>query len=140
LADRRHRVVAAVHAGWRGTSVGVVAAAIDVLTRLGVPATDLVAAIGPSIGPCCYQVDAAVREAFAARHAASDDWFADDGPARWRLDLRRANRAQLVAAGVPAASVLCADACTADGPADWHSHRREGEAAGRMVAAIRLPA
>jgi YfiH family protein len=138
LADRSHRVVAAVHAGWRGTAAGVVAAAVDAIAAAGIPASDLVASIGPSIGPCCYQVDATVREDFARRWTGSDDWFTPDGPDRWRLDLWRANRAHLEAAGVPAGTISVASACTADAPNLWYSHRRQGAAAGRMVAAVRL--
>jgi len=138
LADRHRRVVAAVHAGWRGTAAGVVGAAVDVIAAAGVPASDLVAAIGPSIGPCCYQVDAAVYAGFVRHGPRGEDWFTPDGPNRWRLDLWRANLAQLEAAGVPPGSISAASACTADDPELWYSHRRQGAAAGRMIAAIRL--
>lgn len=140
LADRHRRVVSAVHAGWRGTTAGVVMAAIEAIESAGVPASDLVAAIGPSIGPCCYQVDATVRADFVRRWARSDDWFTPDGADHWRLDLWRANRAQLEDAGVAAEAIEVASACTADAPNLWYSHRRQGAAAGRMVAAIRLTA
>lgn len=138
LADRRQRAVAAVHAGWRGTAAAVVVAAVEALDRIGVQASDLMVAIGPSIGPCCYQVDAAVQEAFAARHPGAGAWFTPDGEDRWRLDLWRANRALLEACGVPASSIAVASACTADRLDVWYSHRRQGSAAGRMVAAIRI--
>jgi YfiH family protein len=138
IADRHRRVVAAVHAGWRGTAAGAVEAAVDAITAAGIPAADLVAAIGPSIGPCCYQVDATVRDGFGRRYAAVDEWFLPDGPDRWRLDLWGANRTQLEAAGVPADAIAVASACTADAPDLWYSHRRQGAAAGRMIAAIRL--
>lgn len=137
MADRRKRAAAAVHAGWRGTASGVVAATVETLARLGVPASDLVVAIGPSVGPCCYQVDTAVRDSFKAGHSHPDAWFRPDGD-RWRLDLWRANRDQLETCGVPASAIVVASACTMDGPDLWFSHRREGAAAGRMVAAIRL--
>lgn len=140
LADRHARVVAAIHAGWRGTSAGVAAAAVRAIEALGVPASDLVAAVGPSIGPCCYQVDATVRDDFLARHVAADDWFAADGPGRWRLDLQRATQAQLEACGLQPTDIHHASTCTSDAPGLWYSHRREGAAAGRMVAAIRLAA
>ena len=101
IADRQHRVVAAVHAGWRGTCVAVVPAAIEAMVDAGVRASDLTAALGPSIGPCCYQVDDRVRLAFLAMTPDAAAWFIEDGPGRWRLDLWQANRDQLEDAGVP---------------------------------------
>lgn len=138
LADRRRRAVAAVHAGWRGTAAGVVVAVVDVMAEMGVPADEIVAAIGPSIGACCYQVDAVVRDQFGASQPGSAEWFTEDGPGRWKLDLWRANRDQLASRGVPISSIDVASACTADDPSRWHSFRRDGSRAGRMVAAIRL--
>jgi YfiH family protein len=139
IADRGHRVVAAVHAGWRGTAAGVSAAAVRAIRERGVPTEDLVALIGPSIGPCCYQVDGRVFDSFAAAWPGAGSWFVDDGPGRWRLDLWRANQDQLVAEGVPTAAIESAGLCTVHHPDDWFSHRRDGERAGRMVAAVWLP-
>jgi YfiH family protein len=136
LADRRGRAVAAVHAGWRGTAAGVAGAAVAALARHGIEPADLVAAIGPSIGPCCYQVDAPVRQAFATFPAAG--WFTVDDEDRWRLDLWRANGEQLVAAGLSAAAIHQARLCTRDHPDLCHSYRRDGAGAGRQAAAIRL--
>jgi len=139
LANRDRRVVAAVHAGWRGTSVGVAQAAVEAIGALGVPAASLTAAIGPSIGPCCYQVDARVRDAYRQdRGPAADGWFSPDGPDRWRLDLWRANGDELVAAGVPAREIHVARYCTADHAETCFSYRRDGDSTGRMMAAIRL--
>lgn len=138
LADRHGRAVAAVHAGWRGTAAAIAAAAVAALERAGVSARDLVAAIGPSIGPCCYQVDAPVHEAFVESDARSAGWFTPDGDRHWRLDLWQANTDQLVRAGVPREAVHVARFCTADHLAECFSYRKEGAAAGRMFAAIRL--
>ena len=138
ISDRRRRAVAAVHAGWRGTAGRVVVSAIQALQRAGVPASDLVAAIGPSIGPCCYQVDARVRDAFLLGSPRASEWFTADGDLHWRLDLWHANASQLIEAGMSRDAVHVARLCTADHLDDCFSFRKECAAAGRLFGAIRL--
>ena len=85
IGDRRTGAVAAAHAGWRGTALRVAAAAVNAMTtEFGSRPSDLVAAVGPSIGPCCYQVGVDVRERFA--HEGFHDaelarWFSTDAAA-----------------------------------------------------------
>jgi polyphenol oxidase len=140
MADAAGRAVAASHAGWRGTAAGVAAVTAQHLTsRFGIEAGSLRAGIGPSIGPCCYQVGDELPGAFLdAGWSRSDTgrWFsARDG--RLYLDLWRANADQLEQAGVPAAQVSVSRLCTAC-HADWFcSYRREGAGTGRLAGYIR---
>jgi YfiH family protein len=133
LADPLARVVAAVHAGWRGLSAGVIQAAIDALERHGGSAGRVVCAIGPSIGPCCYEVDEPVRRALRA----CDEAFSVGRPGRWMLDLRAAAVGQLRGAGVSSERVAVCYACTACHPRWFFSYRRDHRT-GRMEALIGL--
>lgn len=142
LADPVRGAVAAVHTGWRGTASGASLAAVRAMAEaFGSRPGDLVAALGPAIGPCCYEVDAPVAEHFArwpwrdrvlaaARRAGRNDC--------WRLDLWEANRLQLESSGLAAASISIAPLCTACHRPIFFSHRRDG-LTGRMAALIAAP-
>lgn len=141
MADRRGQVVAAVHAGWRGTAAGIVESVVrQIRSGRGVDPADLVAAVGAGIGPCCYEVGEEVRETFRARFGeAADKWFvpASHRSSRPHLDLWTATRDQLIAAGVPVEWIHIAALCTASHLALFHSFRKEGDRAGRMAGVIR---
>jgi YfiH family protein len=135
MADRLTGAVAAIHAGWRGTASGTVMAAVRVLeTRFGVRPQDVVAAVGPSIGSCCYEVGGELVPNFAT-HPECADWFGNEP--RLHLNLWRATRDQLLRAGVAAGRIHVCGLCTADHAALFHSYRRDGIGAGRLIAAIR---
>ena len=136
LADSRTGAVAGVHAGWRGTAAGAVIAAVRALEwEYGVHPANLVAAVGPSIGKCCYEVGGELADDFAD-HPDSPRWF-DTRTGRPRLNLWQATRDQLERAGVPSRNIHVCELCTADHPQLFHSYRRDGARAGRLVAAIR---
>lgn len=141
IADRRQPVVAAAHAGWRGTVQGAAGQAVDRLVgEFGSDPRDLVAAIGPCLGPCCGEVGDEVPAAFrAAGHgeAALARWFSAGPSGRARLNLWRANADQLAWRGLPEAQIHVAALCTRTFAQIFHSHRASGERAGRMAAVIR---
>ena len=138
LADRRRGAVAAIHAGWKGTAAGAAIVAVQSLaSRYGTKPEDVIAAVGPSIGPCCYEVGSELAGHFSS-HPEAGTWFsADEKP---HLDLWRATRDQLARAGVPGSQIHVCELCTFDHPALFHSYRRDGKSAGRLVAAIRSAA
>jgi polyphenol oxidase len=133
LADRSTGAAGAAHAGWRGTAAGIAGAATKALGDV----RRQVAAIGPSIGPCCYEVGAELLDTFrdAGWDHAVDDWFERRNGRRY-LDLWRATSDQLVAVGVPADSIHVSRLCTFC-HADWFSsYRRDGVGAGRLAGFI----
>ena len=141
LADRRLGVVGAAHAGWRGTARRAAGAAVAAMTSaFGSRPVDLVAAVGPCLGPACGEVGPEVVEAFRdAGHppADIDRWFTRGPSGRPHVDLWRANRDQLTAAGLAGSQVHVARLCTKTHPALLHSYRVDGRNAGRMAAIIR---
>lgn len=142
VADRATCAVAAAHAGWRGTAANVAAITVEGLAReFGSQAANLVAVHGPSIGPCCYEVGEELVGKFGASGfgAAVNRWFSADGVGSLRLDLWRANRDQLEAAGVTPENIHQAGLCTAHHPRLFPSYRRDGKGTGRIAAVIRAP-
>jgi len=158
LVDPKNRAVAAVHAGWRGTLARIVEKTIGRMQmQFGSKATDLLAAIGPAIGGCCYEVGTEVAVAFSGQFANAAEFFDElrtgdePNPLQWMnmmppghqpppkkvlLDLRKANRSQLNAAGVPARNIFASDLCTGCRRDLLFSYRKEGAESGRMMAVI----
>jgi YfiH family protein len=141
LAEESGRAVAAVHAGWRGTAARAAIAGVSALqVSYGVRPERIIAAVGPSIGPCCYGVGGNTRDAFreAGHHAEMlGRWFEPKGEGKFHLDLWRATRDQLEGAGVMPGNIHVAELCTKTHAGIFHSHRVEGAQAGRMAAVIR---
>jgi len=157
IADRRTGAVAAAHAGWRGLAARVPAVTIEALGReSGSRPGDLIAAAGPSIGACCYEVGADVRARFDAGGfgaPAVERWFLNAPAAtprnpsmpglrsprlnHWFFDGWSAARDQLIDAGVPSSQIFIAGTCTASHADLFCSFRRDGPPAGRLAAAVR---
>jgi YfiH family protein len=162
LADTKQRAVAAIHAGWRGTLRRIAAKALGRMQmEFGTRPEDVIAALGPGIGRCCYEVGSEVVREFHAQFPNARDWF--DGPfdtlasgetdpnwlpwltmmppghspppPRVQLDLVAANRAILADAGVAPERISSSGYCTACRTDLFFSYRREG-ATGRLMAAI----
>jgi YfiH family protein len=133
LVDPVRRVVSAAHAGWRGTAAGVAAKAALALVAAGSRPADLLAALGPSIGPCCYEVGDELRDAFGP---AGTTFFRPGPRGRPYLDVRAANLRQLLAAGLREDRIHHISDCTACRPDLYYSYRRDGAGGGRMTSFI----
>src|SRR3990167_1340141 len=139
LFDPAGRRLAVVHAGWRGTVQSVARAAVTALTRAGAPPEGLLAAVGPSIGPCCYEVDLPVIERLRTGFpSAWPTWVTSVGPGKWMLDLWKANEDQLRAAGVAPSRIENPRLCTACRLDLFFSYRREGKG-GSLATVAAVP-
>jgi YfiH family protein len=163
LVDPQQRAVAAVHAGWRGALARVIEKAVgDMRRTFGSDPQNLIAALGPSIRACCYEVGEEVVESFYGKFAGADRFFqtlpnrpeavtdrhtilflsayppghAPEHVPAARLDLIAVAQDQLASAGVQPANVLVTDYCTACRTDLFFSHRHEGGVTGRQIAAV----
>lgn len=134
FADPVRRVVAAVHAGWRGTASGIAErAVVDMTRRYGCTPADLMAVFGPSIGPCCFEVDPDAGQQFQSIFPERSDL-----DRRTAIDLREANHRFLIRAGLPMSNIESDAPCTCCGGAEFHSWRRDHIQGQRMFAAIEI--
>lgn len=139
FADRVRRVIGVAHAGWRGTALGIASKMVAVMReRFSSRVQDMLIAIGPSIGVCCYQVDGPVHDAF--RTQAGVEGFLHPCPqkGRWMLDLASANRIALMDGGVPAEHIFVAGYCTACRQDLFFSHRATRGNTGRQINLLML--
>jgi polyphenol oxidase len=162
LADKKRRAVAAIHAGWRGTLQRIAEKAFGRMQmEFGTSPQDVIAALGPGIGQCCFEVGPEVVAEFAAKFPEASEWFkgpfdslarGDNDPnwlpwltmrppghqlpePRAHLDLIAANRAILINAGIWPGNISSSGFCTACRTDLFFSYRRE-RITGRMMAAI----
>ncbi len=158
LVDPKKRAVAAIHAGWRGTLVRITEKTVGRMRQeFGSKPSDLHAAMGPSIGQCCYEVGVELVTKFTALFADGHEYFDEPrtgdepNPIQWlnmkppghqpppknvHLDLRKANVSQLQSAGIRAANIYASDLCTACNTDLLFSYRREGALSGRLLSVI----
>ena len=158
IVDPKKRVVAAVHAGWRGTLSRIAQKTIGRMQlEFGCKPADLLAALGPSVGPCCYEVGVELVTKFTAQFADAHDYFDEPrtgdepNPIQWlnmappghqpppknvRLDLRKANRSQLIVSGLRPNKIYSSDLCTACCTDLLFSYRREGPLSGRLMSVV----
>jgi polyphenol oxidase len=166
LADTKQRAVAAIHSGWRGTAQRIAEKTLGRMQmEFGTRPQDVIAALGPGIGGCCYEVGHEVVKEFTAKFPSARDWFAGpidalengDSDPNWlpwltmrppghappapraHLDLIAANRAILAGAGVASKNILSSGFCTACRSDLFFSYRRE-HTTGRLLAAIAIRA
>jgi YfiH family protein len=138
IADTETGRVVAAHAGWRGTAADAAGVAVTALAPNRSVAS-VIAALGPSIGPCCYRVGAELHTAFGKAGWSPrelDRWFVKRNGDLY-LDLWQANLDQLARAGVSDSNVSVSRLCTSCHPDWFHSYRREGAGAGRLAGFIR---
>ena len=129
IADPVHRVVAAVHAGWRGTVGEIASRTVETMvSEFGSKPDTLLAAVGPCIAHCCFEVGPEVAQRFEMEFPERADTS--------HLNLAEANRRQLVRAGLQVKRIDMSGLCTMCDSAEFHSYRRDRELSGRMVAAI----
>jgi hypothetical protein len=134
IGDPGTGAVAAVHAGWRGTLARAAGRAIEALERdFGAHRENLLVAIGPAIGPCCYEVSLDLAERFVAEIGPSVSMVHPRTP---RVDLWTANERVLRDAGVPPERIEVIERCTACDAESFFSHRRDGARTGRQVGFI----
>jgi YfiH family protein len=160
LVDAKKRAVSAIHAGWRGTLARIAEKTVgEMRMHFGSKPADILAALGPAIGGCCYEVGTELVTQFTSQFADAEEYFdelrtgEEPNPLQWlnmmppghqpppkdvRLDLRKANRSQLLAAGLRDANIFVSDLCTACHTDLFFSYRKEAARSGRMLSTIGL--
>ena len=128
FVEPARKIAAAVHAGWRGTAAGIGPRAVALMREAyRIDPAALHVAMGPSIGPCCYEVGREVEAQITAnwREELKDAWKPDG--AKGRLDLRALNEAQLLGVGIPQPHIHKIGPCTACNVETYFSYRKEGK-------------
>ena len=135
LTDRQGSFVAAVHAGWRGTADRIIANMVDTLVATGREAKDFIVALGPAIGPCCFEIDGLVAEKLRA--STSEGLGLDRGgeSGKYMANLWEINMQQLLSCGVPSEGIDVVRECTKCSK-NYYSYRRDRGITGRQAGLI----
>lgn len=135
IGDSRGRAVAAVHAGWRGTRAGIAAKMVARLAAAGIEPADLQVALGPAIGPCCFEIDDDVAAQLREAYPDAGDAVSVGTDGRTNADLWSLNRQSLLTAGVGSTQIDTLRTCTVCTPT-FFSHRRDAGETGRQAAIV----
>ncbi len=139
MVDTKRRVIAAVHAGWRGTVLGIAQKTVRTMAEaFGSSPPDIAAALGPAIGPCCYEVGQDVVESASRAFPFGGEFFETRERGKAMMDLAGLNRRLLMEAGVGPDRIHSIDLCTRCHAELFYSYRRDGAETGRMLAGIML--
>jgi hypothetical protein len=134
IVDRIKKIIAVVHAGWKGTALEITAKVVRMLLeKYGSSPGDILTAIGPSIGQCCFAVDTPAANAFFEQKNTEAFLFPGARPNKWMIDLAEANRLQILNCGIPEANMDVSDLCTSCRQDLFFSHRGSGGITGRQV-------
>ncbi len=139
FVDPVRHVVATSHSGWKGTVAQIGAVTVKRMGEVyGCDPKDILCGIAPSIGPCCFEVDSPVYEAFAALPFADETILHDDQNGKYHIDLWETNRRILLSAGILPEHITVTDLCTKCHPDVFWSHRVTGGERGSLAAFIAL--
>lgn len=137
LADPKNGIAAAVHAGWRGTALQLAITAIRQMQSRGAKAKNIIASLGPCIGPCCFTIDAVTANKLSTSVTGAEQYINRDRGIT--ANLREINALQLMSCGLTANHIEHINACTACDNKHFFSYRRDGKQTGRHLAVVALP-
>ena len=139
LCDEKHGVIAAVHSGWRGTAADITVKAVEKMCGMGASKEDIMIAMGPAIGGCCFETDDDVPDAITKLLAGDTEGLIEKRPnGKSYVDLRGAIKRRLVQTGVPAENIDVSEECTSCSHDKYWSHRYTHGKRGTQCAVIML--
>ena len=136
LVEPKAGIIAAVHSGWRGTLKSAVGKAVRKIEKRGGVIENILASLGPCIGQCCCEIGPDVAVEFETCFPEWPQILKKISESQWRLNLTETNRQHLLGKGLNPAKIDTIDICTHCRPDLFHSYRRDGEKAGRMISFI----